>query len=94
MANNKAVGTDCLHVEMPKPNARKTAELLTAIWFVVAKYNKVLDYWLERITVPLFKGNGRQLDPSYYCPLTILPHPAKSQKRQSCSNSTKTETQT
>lgn len=35
MDNNKAVGTDGIHVEMLKSNSGKTAELLTNIWQTV-----------------------------------------------------------
>lgn len=53
MENNKAVGTDGVHVEILKPNARKAAELLIEIWRLVGKYSIVPNDWLEGITVPL-----------------------------------------
>lgn len=77
MDNNKAIGTDDVHVEMLKANPKKTAKLFTWIWRVVDRYNVVPNQWLEGITVPLFKNKGSQMDPSNYLPLTILSHARK-----------------
>lgn len=76
-SNNKTIGTDGVHVEMLKPDAGKTAELLTGIWRLVGKYNIVANEWLEGITVSLLKGKGSQIEPSNYHPLTILLHARK-----------------
>lgn len=74
MENNKAVGTDSVHVEMLKTNAGSTAKLLTGMWFAVGRSTVVLKEWLEGITVPLYKRKGSQGGPSNYRPLTILSH--------------------
>lgn len=74
MENNKAVGTDAVHVEIVKTNAGKTSELLTAMWRSVGRCTVVPKDWLKGITVPLFKGKGRKLDPENYRSLTIISH--------------------
>lgn len=74
MDNNKAVGSESVHVEMLKTNIESSAKLLTALWCAVGRSTVVPKQWLEVITVPLFKGKGSQGDPSNYRPLTILSH--------------------
>lgn len=58
MENNKAVGTDGIHVEMLKANAGKTAKLLTEIWRAIGITRIVPREWLRGIVVPLYKGKG------------------------------------
>lgn len=77
MANNIAVGTDGLHVEMLKANAEKTARLLTEMWKTIGSKKIVADAWLRSILVPLFKRKGEQANPKNSRSLTILSHARK-----------------
>lgn len=74
MVNNKAVGTDGVHVEMLKSNAAKAAELLTEMWCTIGYTRIVPTDWLRGIFVPLFKGKGEQSNPKNSRLLTILSH--------------------
>lgn len=62
-ATNKVIGSDGIHVEMPKANPDVAAELLTKMWQVIGKTGQVPEGWLEGIVVPLYKGKGANMIP-------------------------------